>query len=73
MNEQFNVFCNQQEKVRYKQFDSSELIDKLSNNEIVFVNRIEGFIPSMSIPYGGDDEIFVLEGTQMEVEKNWFL
>jgi len=31
--------------------DSSELFDKVSNNEIVtlvFVNGIEGFIPSMS-------------------------
>ena len=29
--------------------DSSELFDKVSNNEVVFVNGIEGVIPSMSV------------------------
>ena len=49
--------------------DSSELFDKVSNNEIVFVNGIEGVIPSMSVSYGENEEIFVREGTRMEVEK----
>ena len=31
--------------------DSRELFDKVSNNEVVFVNGIEGVIPSMSISY----------------------
>ena len=29
--------------------DSSELFDKVSNNEVVFVNGLEGVIPSMSV------------------------
>ena len=48
--------------------DSSKLIDKVSSNEVVFVNGIEGVIPSMSVSYGEDDELFVREGTQMDVE-----
>ena len=49
--------------------DSSELFNKVNNNEVVVVNGIEGVIPSMSVSYGEDYEIFVREGTQMEVEK----
>ena len=32
--------------------DSSELFDKVRNNEAVFVDGIEGVIPSMSVSYG---------------------
>ena len=39
--------------------DSSKLFDQVSNNEVVFVNEIEGVIASMSVSYGEDDEIFV--------------
>ena len=35
----------------------------------MFVNGIESVIPSMSVSYGEDNEIFVREGTQMDVEK----
>ena len=48
--------------------ESSELFEKVRNNDIVFVNGIKGVIQDMSVSYGEDDEIFVLEGTQMEVE-----
>ena len=54
---------------------SSKLFDKISNNEIVIVygiDSIKGVIPSMSVAYGEDDEIFVWEGTQMEVKKFTF-
>ena len=44
--------------------DSSKLCDKVSNNEIVFVNGIEGVLPSMSVSNGEDDEMFVTKGTQ---------
>ena len=50
-------------------FDSSELFDKVSNNEVMSVNGIEGVIPSMSVSHEEDDEIFVREGTQMDLEK----
>ena len=36
--------------------DLSELFEKVSNNEGVFVSGIEGVIPSMSVSYGEDDE-----------------
>ena len=49
--------------------DSDDLFDKVSNNDIVFVNGIEGVIPSMSISYGENVDIFVREGTQMEAVK----
>ena len=36
--------------------DSSELFDKVSNNEVVFVNGEEDVVPSMSVSYGEDDK-----------------
>ena len=48
--------------------DSSKLFNKVSNYEVVFVNGIEGVVLSMSVSYGEDDEIFVRERTQMDVE-----
>ena len=49
--------------------NSSKLFEKVSNNEVVFVNGIDGVIPSISVSYGEGDEIFVREGAQMDVEK----
>ena len=49
---------------------SSELFEKVDNNEVVFINGIEGAILGLSISHDDDNEIFVREGTQMEAEKS---
>ena len=53
-------------KGEIKYVDSSELFQKVSNGEKVFVEGVEGSIPGLSISYQVNDDMFITEDIFVE-------